>query len=116
MTTTTSAAPDSTTMSAQTALALTDLFAPSGFHPDWYVEITFYQCRTCGRSGPVGRALFDGDFRGLSATEQAAHTWSADHADATGHEYSDRMPLSRVPARTSTIRRLSKATRTVSRS
>ncbi|MFF8431016.1 hypothetical protein ACF07Y_38965 [Streptomyces sp. NPDC016566] len=115
MTTTTTAAPDSTTMSAQTALALTDPFAPFGFHPDRYAEITFYRCRACGECGPVGRALLDGDFRDLPTTEQAAHTWSADHADATGHEYSDRITLSRAPARTTTIRRLSKTTRPASR-
>ncbi|MFE7778491.1 hypothetical protein ACFU5O_32330 [Streptomyces sp. NPDC057445] len=82
-----------------------------GFGPDQYAEITFYQCRQCAARGPVGRALPDGDFRDLPETEQAAHTWTADHFTTTGHEDSDRITLSRAPARTTTLHRMRKATR-----
>ncbi|MFJ5820015.1 hypothetical protein ACIQGT_39945 [Streptomyces sp. NPDC093108] len=115
MTTTTSAASDATTMNAETALALADPFTPFGFDPDRYAEIIFYRCRACGERGPVGRALLDGDFNDLPAPEQAAHTWPTDHFNTKGHEYADRISLSRAPARTTTIRRLSKATRPASR-
>ncbi|MEU9761879.1 hypothetical protein AB0D98_19460 [Streptomyces sp. NPDC047987] len=100
-TTAASAASDSTTMNAETALALADPFAPFGLDPDRYAEIIFYRCRQCTAQGPVGRALPE--------AEHAAHTWPTDHFNAEGHEYSDRITLSRAPARTTTIRRLSKA-------
>ncbi|MEV4868546.1 hypothetical protein [Streptomyces syringium] len=98
-------------MSADEALTLADPFTPFGFDPNRYAEICFYRCRVCGECGPVGRALLDADFDDLLPAEQAAHTWPTDHFDTAGHEYSDRITLSRAPARTTTIRRLSKAAR-----
>ncbi|MET9112261.1 hypothetical protein [Streptomyces zhihengii] len=116
-TTTTTAAPAAaeSVMSADEALALADPFTPFGFAPDRYAEICFYRCRDCGARGPVGRALFGGDFNDLPATEQAAHTWPTDHFDTVGHEYSDRITLSRAPARTTTIGRLRKTSRSAAR-
>ncbi|MFD4247298.1 hypothetical protein ACFWP3_37780 [Streptomyces sp. NPDC058525] len=95
-----------TPMTADTALRLADPFAPFGFTPDRYAEITFYQCRECGARGPVGQALLDKTFADLPAQEQAAHTWPTDHFDAEGHEDSHRITLSRSPARTTTPIRL----------
>lgn len=51
----------------------------------------------------------------IAASDQAHAAMMDAHADATGHEYSDRISLSRAPARTTTIRRLSKATRAAAR-
>ncbi|MCZ1012006.1 hypothetical protein [Streptomyces lydicus] len=102
-------------MSADEALALADPFTPFGFAPDRYAEICFYRCRDCGARGPVGRALLGGDFNDLPPAEQAAHTWPTDHFDTAEHEYSDRITLSRAPARDTTIRRISKTPRSAAR-
>ncbi|MCX4826907.1 hypothetical protein OG883_45555 [Streptomyces sp. NBC_01142] len=100
-----------TPMTADEALTQADPFTVFGFAPDRYAEILFYRCRECGARGPVGRASLDGDFRDLPEPEQAAHTWPTDHCNAEGHEHSDRITLSRAPGRTTTVRRMSKATR-----
>ncbi|MFE9250877.1 hypothetical protein [Streptomyces sp. NPDC007088] len=113
--TTTTAAATASVMSAAEALALADPFTPFGFDADRYAEIIFYRCQACGERGPVGRALLDGHFNDLPAPEQAAHTWPTDHFNTRGHEYADRISLSRAPARITTIRRLSKATRPTTR-
>ncbi|MFD7956070.1 hypothetical protein ACFV4X_21555 [Streptomyces ardesiacus] len=115
MTTTTATTVDAGVMTADEALTLADPFTAFGFAPDRYAEICFYRCRDCGARGPVGRALLDGDFRDLPPAEQAAHTWPTDHLNAEGHEYSDRITLSRAPARTTTIRRISRTPRSAGR-
>ncbi|MFJ5951398.1 hypothetical protein [Streptomyces noursei] len=97
-------------MNADEALTLADPFTPFGFAPDRYAEICFYRCRQCGARGPVGRALLDGEFCDLPPAEQAAHTWPTDHFNTAGHEYSDRITLSRAP-HDATIRRISKTPR-----
>ncbi|MDF3303060.1 hypothetical protein [Streptomyces tropicalis] len=114
-TTTVTAAATASVMSADEALALADPFTPFGFAPDRYAEICFYRCRDCGARGPVGRALLDKEFSDLPQAEQDAHTWPTDHFDTAGHEYSDRITLSRAPARTTTIRRISKTPRSAAR-
>ncbi|MEU3639949.1 hypothetical protein AB0H23_27495 [Streptomyces albogriseolus] len=113
--TTTATTAAASVMTAHEALALADPFTPFGFAPDRYAEICFYRCRDCGARGPVGRALLGGDFTDLPPVEQAAHTWPTDHFNTAGHEYSDRITLSRAPARTTTMRRISKTPRTGAR-
>ncbi|MGC5264110.1 hypothetical protein ACPXCO_24130 [Streptomyces cyaneofuscatus] len=100
-----------TPMTADEALTHADPFTAFGFAPDRYAEILFYRCRECGARGQVGRALLDTELRHLPEPEQAAHTWPTDHFHAAGHEYSDRITLSRAPAGTTTVRRMSKAMR-----
>ncbi|MFF7117394.1 hypothetical protein ACFY91_34500 [Streptomyces albogriseolus] len=113
--TTTATTAAASVMTADEALALADPFTPFGFAPNRYAEICFYRCRDCGARGPVGRALLGGDFNDLPPAEQAAHTWPTDHFNTAGHEYSDRITLSRAPARTTTMRRISKTPRSGAR-
>lgn len=68
-----------------------------------------------GERVPTGRALPGGNLRDLPEPEQAAYAWRPDHFNAERHEHSDRISLSRVPARTTTIRRMGKAARPTAR-
>ncbi|MFE7328048.1 hypothetical protein ACFU8W_24255 [Streptomyces sp. NPDC057565] len=68
-----------------------------------------------GAPAPPPHRAVEPPAAGPPPAEQAAHTWPTDHFDTAGHEYFDRITLSRAPARTTTIRRISKTPRSAVR-